>query len=156
MEDNQLKKEPILNDKAIIQVGMIVKDIEETSRAYAEFFNVDVPEIVWTGEFKDANQHYKGEPVESRAKQSFFDMGSVQLELIEPDNGPSTWRDHLVKHGEGVHHIAFMVDGMKNTVARFESHDMPLIQKGEYTGGRYAYLDTFDKLKLVVELLEND
>jgi methylmalonyl-CoA/ethylmalonyl-CoA epimerase len=33
---------------------------------------------------------------------------------------------------------------------------MPLIQKGEYTGGRYAYIDTKEKLKVLIELLEND
>jgi methylmalonyl-CoA/ethylmalonyl-CoA epimerase len=32
----------------------------------------------------------------------------------------------------------------------------PLIQKGEYTGGRYAYFDTVPGLKTVLELLEND
>ena len=33
---------------------------------------------------------------------------------------------------------------------------MQLLQKGEYTGGRYAYMDTFKELKVIVELLEND
>lgn len=33
---------------------------------------------------------------------------------------------------------------------------MTLLQKGEYTGGRYAYMDTFGDLKTLVELLEND
>jgi len=70
-------------------------------------------------------------------------MGSMQLELIEPDEHPSTWRDHLDKHGEGVHHIAFVVDDMKGTVKRMGGNGMPLIQKGEYTGGRYAYMETF-------------
>jgi methylmalonyl-CoA/ethylmalonyl-CoA epimerase len=33
---------------------------------------------------------------------------------------------------------------------------MPLLQKGEYTGGRYAYIDTLRDLKVIIELLEND
>jgi 4-hydroxyphenylpyruvate dioxygenase-like putative hemolysin len=63
-------------------------------------------------------------------------MGSLQLELIQPDEQPSTWREHLDEHGEGVHHIAFVVEGMKEAIARMEARHMPLLQKGEYTGGR--------------------
>jgi len=33
---------------------------------------------------------------------------------------------------------------------------MPLVQKGEYTGGRYAYIDSNSCLKVMLELLEND
>jgi pimeloyl-CoA synthetase len=33
---------------------------------------------------------------------------------------------------------------------------MPLLQKGEYTGGRYAYIDASRDLKVIIELLEND
>lgn len=36
------------------------------------------------------------------------------------------------------------------------SQGMPLVQYGEYTGGRYAYMDTFPQLKVMLELLEND
>jgi hypothetical protein len=33
---------------------------------------------------------------------------------------------------------------------------MPLMQRGEYTGGRYAYVDTTAQLGTILELLEND
>jgi len=45
---------------------------------------------------------------------------------------------------------------MKDAVAFLDSKGMPLVQKGEYTGGRYAYIDGADKLGLILELLEND
>ncbi len=83
-------------------------------------------------------------------------MGGMQLELIEPDDHPSTWKEFLDKHGEGIHHIALNVKGMKETVAYLENNGMPLVQKGEYTGGRYAYIDSSDKLGMIIELLEND
>ena len=60
------------------------------------------------------------------------------------------------QNGEGFHHIAFVIDGMKEKVMLLERNGMPLIQKGEYTGGRYAYIDTKEKLKVLIELLEND
>ena len=83
-------------------------------------------------------------------------MGSIQLELIEPDHNASTWRESLDQNGEGPHHIAFVIEGMKEKIAALEREKMPLLQKGEYTGGRYAYIDTLRDLKVIVELLEND
>jgi hypothetical protein len=45
---------------------------------------------------------------------------------------------------------------MKEKIALLEGNQMQLLQKGEYTGGRYAYMDTFKQLKVLVELLEDD
>lgn len=141
----------------VAQIGIIVKDIDKTAQAFADFFGVDVPPIKWTDEYDKAQTHYKGNPVESRAKLAFFKMENIQIELIEPDENPSTWREFLEDHGEGgVHHIAFIVNGMKQIVASMENENMPLVQKGEYDGGRYAYMDSFGQLKVILELLEND
>ncbi|MBU9720605.1 MULTISPECIES: VOC family protein [Bacillaceae] len=146
----------ILGNNIIAQIGILVHDIEKTAQVYADFFGIDKPEISMTDPLDKAGTEYKGEATEARAKLAFFDMGSLQLELIEPDNHPSTWREHLDKHGEGPHHIAFFVEGMQEKVALLESNSMPLMQKAEYTGGRYAYMDTFKDLKVMIELLEND
>lgn len=146
----------VLGTNVVAQVGIIVKDIEKTSQAFANFFGMEKPPANPTDPLEKAQTSYKGEPTEARAKLAFFDMGSLQLELIEPDEHPSTWREFLDTHGEGVHHIAFIVKDMKGTVAKMESRNMPLVQKGEYTGGRYAYMDTFSDLKVILELLEND
>ncbi|KRE46594.1 VOC family protein [Paenibacillus sp. Soil522] len=146
----------ILGTRTITQIGLLVNDIDETSQAYADFFGVEKPGWFWTDTVDKAQTEYNGESSAARAKLAFFDMGSLQLELIEPDNHPSTWREHLDKHGEGPHHIAFVVDGMKEKVASMEKNGMALVQKGEYTGGRYAYMDTFKQLKMMLELLEND
>jgi len=87
---------------------------------------------------------------------AFLHFGSLDIELIEPDREPSTWREFLDANGEGVHHIAFTISGMPERVAALEAQGFPLVQKGEYRGGRYAYIDTVTKLKTILELLEND
>jgi hypothetical protein len=45
---------------------------------------------------------------------------------------------------------------MQEKIRLLEQNHMPLLQKGEYTGGRYAYIDANKDLKLTLELLEND
>jgi hypothetical protein len=49
-----------------------------------------------------------------------------------------------------------VINGMKEKIINLEKNGMPLLQKGEYKDGRYAYMDCEKDLKLIVELLEND
>ena len=146
----------ILGTKLITQIGILVHDIEATSQADAQFFGVEKPQYSITDDVDKTQTQYRGKRSAARAKLAFFDMGSLQLELIEPDHNPSTWRESLDKNGEGPHHIAFVIEGMNEKIAVLERNQMPLLQKGEYTGGRYAYIDTLRDLKVIIELLEND
>jgi len=146
----------LLGTNVVAQIGIVVRDIERTAGRYAEFFGIEKPKWSWTDPAEKAGTEYRGQPTGARAKLAFIDAGQLQIELIEPDGQPSTWRQFLDEHGEGVHHIAFFVKGMKDRIGVLNAHGMPLVQKGEYTGGRYAYLDSFDQLKVMIELLEND
>ena len=146
----------LLGNKVITQIGILVEDIEKVSQAYASFFGVEAPPITVTDVVEVAQTEFMGQPSEARAKLAFFDMGSLQLELIEPDQHASTWRNYLNEHGEGPHHIAFEIEGMKEKIQLLNEQGFALQQKGEYTGGRYAYMDTFKELKVLIELLEND
>ena len=144
-----------IGNNVITQVALVVRDIEATARAYADIFDLDVPAISETESAEETNIRYRAETTAGRAKLAFFEMGSVSLELIEPIGGPSTWQEHLDAHGEGIHHIAFQVKDTDQVVARLEGKGCSLVQTGEYPGGRYAYVDAADRLKLVLELLEN-
>jgi len=147
----------LLNTNVVVQVGILVHDIEKSIKDFAAILGVEEPGWSWTGTLAEAETEYRGNPSEARAKLAFFKAGgNLTLELIEPDHLPSTWREDLDKNGEGVHHLAFNIKGMKETIARLEANGIPLIQKGEYPGGRYAYLDASKTMKTLIELLEND
>jgi len=147
----------ILNTRVVAQVGIIVKDIEKTAKKFADFFGMEMPEISITDTYDKALTQYKGQPSEARSKLAFFHMDNgLDIELIEPDDKPSTWREFLDTHGEGMHHIAFVIEGMQDKIDKLSDKGMTVIQKGEYTGGRYAYVDATDDLKMIIELLEND
>jgi catechol 2,3-dioxygenase-like lactoylglutathione lyase family enzyme len=139
----------------ITQVGLVVRDIEKTARAFADVFGVPVPPVSLTDSVEQAHTEYKGQPSEARAKLSFFNFGQVSIELIEPVGQPSTWKDFLDEHGEGVHHIAFEIKGMGEQITYLTGKGIPLIQRGDYTGGRYAYTDGAPRLGVILELLEN-
>lgn len=145
-----------LGSTTLIQVGIVVRDIKSTAKRWADLLGMPAPEIMTTDAVDVAHTEYKGASTPARAKLAFFHLGQVDVELIEPIDGPSTWKDQLDKHGDSIHHVAFHIDGMQETVASLESQGMPLVQRGDYTGGRYAYVDAVDQLGCVLELLEND
>ncbi len=139
-----------------MQIGLIVCNIEETVAAWSRLLGVARPDIIVTDPVDVAHTEYQGQPTPARAKLAFFDMGQVTLELIEPIDGPSTWKDQLDEHGQSLHHIAFGIKGMAERIAVLAALGLPLIQRGDYTGGRYAYLDGQKQYGAIIELLEND
>ena len=148
---------PLLGTDMVTQIALVVHDIEKTGKAFAKFLGVDYPGYSVTAPGDEAQTRYMGGSSTARAKLCFFHVGpNVDLELIEPDHEPSVWRNVLNEKGEGFHHIAFVVKDMKARNAALESEGMPLVQSGEYKGGRYAYHDATDTLKVILELLEND
>ncbi len=147
--------ENALGSEIVCQVGVIVEDIAKTSRAWADLLGVEPPPARLTDGQDVTHARYRGEGTDARAKLAFFDLGQVQLELIEPVGGPSTWREFLDAHGQGIHHIAFRIKGMDGVIARLEARGVPLVQRGDYTGGCYAYLDGVPQLGAILELLEN-
>lgn len=148
--------QPALGTTTVTQVGIVVHDIEAKAKAWSEVLGLPMPQIITTDTYEKARTEHEGQPSPARAKLAFFHMGQVDIELIEPIGEPSTWKDHLDQHGESLHHIAFKVQGMAEKIAYLGQHGVPLVQRGEYTGGRYAYVDGSAQLGVVLELLEND
>ena len=144
-----------LNSRVVAQVGIIVKDIDKTTKDWAELLGIPAPKWFLTDPVETANTQYHNRPTSARAKLAFIDLGQVQLELIEPVGGPSTWKDHLDQKGEGVHHIAFVIRGMDGQIQVLENRGMPIVQRGDYEGGCYSYIAAEAKLGVVLELLEN-
>jgi len=150
----------ILNHAKFSQVGFVVNDIEETKKKYALLFDVAEPATNGAGEFEIIQTKVFGKLApKASSKLAFFDLTSgVQLELIEPNQEPSVWRDHLDKYGEGIHHIAFQVDNADEVIDRLKKEfDAVVEQEGNYAdgSGRYIYLSLQKELKCRIELLES-
>lgn len=152
----------LIHTSEMVQVGYVVKDIEQTKKKYAEFFGVEVPPAIPATEgekkFDVTQTEYLGKKCPKiDAKLAFFHVGGVMdIELIEPNEEPSIWSEYLKESGEGLQHIAFVVDDIDECIANCEAFGMKLIQRGNFSAGdgRYAYMDASDSLKTCVELLE--
>lgn len=148
----------VVGTNLVAQVGFIVKDVEKTKAKWAEFLGVDVPPTISGGDYEITQTTYQGkEAPKANCKMAFFDVGTgMQLELIEPNEEPSTWRQFLDEKGEGIHHVAFQIKDSKACVANAEKAGLSLVQRGLYGdgSGEYNYLEAPD-LKCIVELLES-
>jgi methylmalonyl-CoA/ethylmalonyl-CoA epimerase len=145
-----------LAGQPLTQVGLVVANIEQAARDWADLLGVPVPNIITTDTVELAHTEHHGQPTPARARLAFFKLGQVDLGLIEPLGAPSTWNDQLSAHGPSLHHIAFEVKRLPEVVAQLAAAGLPLAQRGDYTGGRYAYVDGGQRLGAVIELLEND
>ena len=149
--------EPKMDGSRVIQIGILSHDVRAAAKKWADFLQVPVPEIEVSPGYEKSQAVYRGKPCEGLLYQAFFDFENIQVEIIQPaDDTPSIWRECLDRDGEGLHHISFGVKNMAGNLEACEKLGFSVLQKGEYTGGRYAYLDALGSLKIILEFLEND
>jgi methylmalonyl-CoA/ethylmalonyl-CoA epimerase len=144
--------------KKIVQVALVVKDIEASSKLWAELLGMPVPEIRTTRPGHEVNEFYRGKPSEGQVKLTFFNLGQVVIELLQPISEGTSWKEWLDKKGEGVQHLGFQVADLDKTSSALEQAGFPVFHKGRYDSldGTYIYHDTQQALGVVIELLHSD
>lgn len=147
---------PLLGTDRVTQLAIVVKDIESAANAYCQLLGVEKPSVIPSGNPEVTQVYFQGEPTEAKAKFLFIQTPFIELELIEPLDSPSTWKDYLETYGEGVHHISFEVNDLEEKIKFLDQLGYPLIQKGNFWNekGKYAYIDTRETFKVIIELLE--
>ena len=93
-------------------VCVVVEDIEKAISDYRKLLNAERPVLKQTGAPETARVVYMGSPTPARAHQAFFQVGGLRIELLQPDEHPSTWRDCLNRNGNSYHHAAYVVPDM--------------------------------------------
>jgi len=143
---------PAINPKGLCQIALVVHDIETTARNICEVFGLPMPTVFEIPPVEEAHTRFHGTTTKTRAKLAVFQMGQVVLELTEPDGEPSSWKDFLDRHGEGVHHIGFMVDDLPGTLSFLSGKGMPERHSGDYPGGRYVFVESAEKLGVILNV----
>ena len=93
----------------LFHVGIIVEDFDRAVADYANRWGAGM-ELITDLEFPAAKLH--GEEVGSSARYGFIKTGASEIELIQPLSGRSPYTEFLDLHGEGVHHLAYMVESI--------------------------------------------
>lgn len=155
MGSERQTNEPLINTKNLAQVGIIVKDIEKASQHWANVLGIEPPQANEVSSNPDRPMKYKGEISTGSAKLAFIQLENIQIELIQPLGGNSTWQQFLDQHGEGIHHIGFWIKDIDGLERKFEMAGMPVEQRGGWETGAYSYMDANAILGCTIELLEN-
>jgi hypothetical protein len=104
---------------------------------------------------------YHETPGQFDAELGWQRHGRVTYEWILPLKGPTVYSDHMERHGEGFHHLAFEVADLDKEVDRWNALGFPFIQggawgeKGKPGWGRFAYQDVDAIGGTAIELLWN-
>ena len=71
---------------------------------------------------------------DQKVKTAFFKVGQTKIELLEPTSPDSTIAKFIEKRGEGIHHIAFAVPDVQQSLDEAASKGIQLIDKAPRPG----------------------
>jgi len=96
-------------------IGIAVKDIEQGNAIFAALLG---------------NSSYKIETVESEGvRTSFFKIGDIKIELLEATKPDSPIAKFISKKGEGIHHLAFSVSDLTESIETYKKRGFELINE---------------------------
>lgn len=140
-----------LKKEQFIQVTIVVNDIRKAAKAWAALLNVPEPEI-WVNHLESNEEYpytYRGQNDKPCDLQMcVIEMGDWVLELHQIDENPSTFREFINKHGNGVHHLGFEVGDARDEVIK-ELKEMGFDTErtiGVYPGSSWTIVDSEDVL----------
>jgi methylmalonyl-CoA/ethylmalonyl-CoA epimerase len=151
-EKKSKQGDKIFTPENLYQIGIVVKDIDETIKYYERAFGFGPFEIRYV-DYPTAT--YYGQVAGYRGKRAFFFLGPIQIELIELVDGKTIHEDFLREKGEGLNHLGFRVDNIEEAKKRAGTLGFKVIQgftRPDHTG--FAYIDS-DKIGGVIfEMIE--
>lgn len=138
----------------LFQMGIVVPDME------AALAHMQGP--MGTGRFMTLPADpkagwFRGETEDMSYKLAFGYMGEMQVELIQPVSGRSTYAEYLDRvPGGGVHHLGFQVTDFAAAGADMTARGYRAVQTGSFGETRFTYYESDSDPGLLVEILYLD
>lgn len=139
------------NSVEIIQVGILVRDVEETARRLEKLIGIG-PFQILEPEYRDLTFH--GKPARFKIRIGLAKAGPIQVELMQPLFGETIYDEYAERKGYGLHHVAIRAENMKQSIKDMKSKGFNVIQSGNRPGVKWAYLDTEKETGVIFELVE--
>jgi methylmalonyl-CoA/ethylmalonyl-CoA epimerase len=142
-----------------IQIGLIVEDLDKTLENLQNIFGIGPFRVVDFPPEGHENimRKYHGKDADFTAKFCFFNLGNIELEIIQPLSGESIWRDFINKNGPGLHHIKFSIPEHEAVHQYFAENEIGISQMGasvgKNAGKTWVFYDTEDKIGFAIELM---
>lgn len=104
-----------MNISHIEHIGIAVKNITEAINFYENVLGLKCYAVE--------------EVADQKVKTAFFVVGQTKIELLESTSTDGPIGKFIDKKGEGIHHIAFAVNGLQNSLNEVKSKDVILIDE---------------------------
>ncbi|MCX6137158.1 MAG: methylmalonyl-CoA epimerase [Ignavibacteriales bacterium] len=128
----------------IEHIGIAVKNLDEAIRLYEDVYGLKCYAVE--------------EVADQKVKTAFFMIGQTKIELLESTDPEGPIGKFIEKKGEGVHHLAFAVDGLAAQLASLERQGIQLIDKTPRKGAeglQIAFLHPKSTKGVLTELCEH-
>lgn len=92
-----------------------------------------------------------------QVKVAFLPVGEIRIELLEPTSEDSPIAKFIAKKGEGIHHIAFSTNDVKQELKNVEESGIRLIDKEPRPGAhdtKIGFLHPKSTLGVLLEMCE--
>lgn len=138
------------------QIAVVVKDVYKAMDQWSALLGVGPWHVRHFTQDTVRDFHVDGERVTEP-----FDfvcavcwVGDVEMELVQPFEGPNIYWRHLEERGEGLHHIKDVMpdDEIPDVLKHFEDAGFPVIQTGWIDNDVHYYFDTQSTLGLIYEI----
>ncbi len=102
----------------LAQVCIIVPDLDKAVKNFYHIFGIGPWHFYTYGKplVKRMTRNGKNTEYKMRVALSYF--GNMRLELIEPLEGDTVYKEFVEKHGYGVHHLGILTDNMEESLAK--------------------------------------
>ena len=145
-------REPVFTET--LQISLVVRDLEATMRTYVHEYGIGPWDVYEFNSDTVRDMQEDGQPVERAWRLALSQVGSVQLELIQPLDEHSIYARFLSEKGEGVHHIGVATPSFAGTIAALQERGHSVLLGGEYNGVTFAYLSTDRDLGVITEIFD--
>ena len=146
---------PIIKVSELYQAAIVVRDLEQSIEHYQNTLGIGPWDVIDIDSSDLPVVTYHGRPAQYKFRAALAMTGPMQLELIQPVEGDSIFRDFLNEHGEGLHHLGHIrVDDLAESIRTLEEAGFHCLQSLAAPGGGCAYIDMVKTLGFIVELLE--
>jgi hypothetical protein len=139
----------------ISQIAIVVEDIHAAMEAYHQALGWGPWQVYEHKPPALHHTHLHGQEQEFTMIGAETHVGPIVVELLQPVDGPSIYKEWLERKGEGLHHIAVMAHNQEESDAIKER--FAALGAGVTMGGRigetieFYYLDTEPLLKVIIE-----
>jgi catechol 2,3-dioxygenase-like lactoylglutathione lyase family enzyme len=140
---------PVIQVKKVSEVGIVVTNLDRAIDDYTRILGIAPWEVEALSTPDVQHYTYHGNQACFTNKIARAACGAVDIELVEPLSGRSSFSDFMARYGQGIHHIEFMVEDIERTTELMKEEGHATIMSGQDARGRFAYYDTVEPLKLI-------